>query len=171
MLMNDLHYKLTKALAQLASDVKKEILRRIDRYGYNERAGRNTLKGSDLERTMDVKVMKDDEIVFQIADYYQFIVRGWQRTGNYPGTMRLFVENITKWVRKNGIQSPDKTENQIVWAVIKSIWMRGIKPRPFINWDENDDVSVILPFLDDFFEKWADDVFKLIIQEIDKNFT
>lgn len=169
--MNDFQYRLLKALAQLGEDIKKEVLNRINKYGYNARAGRNTLVGSNLEKTMDVKVVSDNELVFQIADYYEFIVRGWKRTGNYPGTMRLFVDNITQWVRKNGLQSEGKTENQIVWAVIKSIFMRGIEPRPFIGWDENEDLSVILPFLDDYFDKWADEVFNQITDELDKYFS
>ena len=168
--MEDIKYKLSKALSELAVDIKKEILSRMRKYGFNERAGRNTLVGSDLEKSVDVKVVDDNTLAFEIADYYEFVVRGWKRTGNYPGTMGRFIENLTAWVRKNGIQSKDKTENQIVWAILKSIWMRGIEPRPFINWDENEDVSVILPFLDDYFDKWADNVFKLITDELDKYF-
>ena len=49
--------------------------------------------------------------------------------------------------------------------------MRGIEPRPFINWDENEDPSVVLPFLDDYFDKWADEVFNKITEELDKYFT
>jgi hypothetical protein len=168
--MNDIQYKLIKALAELADDIKKEIMARIEKYGYNPRAGRNTLVGSDLEKSVDVKVVSDNELVFEIADYYEFVVRGWKRTGRYPGTMRKFIENLTQWVRKNGIQSSNRTENQIVWAIVKSIFMRGIEPRPFINWDENDDPSVVLPFLDDYFDRWADEVFNKITEELDKYF-
>lgn len=168
--MDNLQYKLIKALAQLAEDIKKEIMARIEKYGYNPRAGRNTLIGSDLEKSVDVKVVSDNELVFEIADYYEFVVRGWKRTGRYPGTMRKFIENLTQWVRKNGIQSSNRTENQIVWAILKSIFMRGIEPRPFINWDENDDPSVVLPFLDDYFDRWADEVFNKITEELDKYF-
>ena len=168
--MNDIQYKLIKALAELASDIKKEIIARIEKYGYNPRAGRNTLVGSDLERSVDVKVVNDHELVFELADYYEFVVRGWKRTGNYPGTMRQFIDNLTQWVRKNGIQSSDRTENQIVWAILKSIFMRGIEPRPFINWDNNEDLSVILPFLDDYFDNWANEVFNKITEELDKYF-
>ena len=168
--MDNLQYKLIKALAQLADDIKKEIMARIQKEGYNPRAGRNTLIGSDLEKSVDVKVVSDNELVFEIADYYEFVVRGWKRTGRYPGTMRKFIENLTQWVRKNGIQSSNRTENQIVWAILKSIFMRGIEPRPFINWDENDDPSVVLPFLDDYFDRWADDVFNKITEELDKYF-
>lgn len=168
--MNELQYKLIKALAQLAEDIKKEIIARMQKYGYNSRAGRNTLIGSDLEKSMDVKVVSDSQLVFEIADYYEFIVRGWKRTGNYPGTMSKFIKSLTEWVRKNGIQSPNRTENQVVWAILKSIFKRGIEPRPFIGWDENEDLSVILPFLDDYFDKWADEVFNQITEELDKYF-
>ena len=158
------------ALNQLALMVKQEILRRIQQYGVNPRAGRNTLIGSDLEKSINVAPRGDNEIVFQIADYYEHIVLGWKRTGRFPGTMRLFVENITKWVRKNGIRFGNKTENQVVWAIVKSIWMRGIESRPFLNWDDSEDPSIIIPFLDDYFDKWSDLVWNQIIEELDKYF-
>lgn len=158
------------ALKQLAQMVKEEILRRIQQYGVNPRAGRNTLIGSDLEKSIKVEPRGDDEIVFQIADYYEHVVLGWKRTGRYPGTMRLFVENLTKWVRKNGITFAGRTENQVVWAILKSIWMRGIAPRPFLHFDENGDPSIIIPFLDDYFDKWSDLVWNQIIEELDKYF-
>lgn len=158
------------ALNQLAQDIKKEIIDRMHRYGMNRRAGRNTLINSDLEKSVEVKVVSGNEIVFQIADYFEYVVRGWKRTGNYPGTMRLFIENITKWVRKNGIRFAGKTENQVVWAIVKSIWMRGIESRPFLNWDDSEDPSLIIPFLDDYFDKWSDLVYNQIIEELDKYF-
>ena len=145
------------ALKQLAEDVKKEILRRMEQYGMNPRAGRNTLVGSDLEKSVSVEPTDKDTIVFQIADYFEYVVRGWKRTGNYPGTMRLFIDNITKWVRKNGIAFEGRTENQTVWAIVKSIWMRG--------------PAIIIPFLDDYFDKWSDLVWNQIIEELDKFFT
>ena len=159
------------ALNQLAQDIKKEIIDRMRRYGMNRRAGKNTLIGLDLEKSVEVKVVSGNEIVFQIADYFEYVVRGWRRTGNYPGTMRLFIENITKWVRKNGIRFGNKTENQAVWAIVKSIWMRGIEARPFLHWDDSEDPAIIIPFLDDYFDRWSDLVWNQIIEELDKYFT
>lgn len=158
------------AIKGLADMVKEEVLRRIQQYGMNKRAGKNTLVGSDLEKSINVKLTGDDAFVFQIADYYEHVVLGWKRTGRYPGTMRLFVENLTKWVRKNGITFAGRTENQVVWAILKSIWMRGIAPRPFLHFDENGDPSIIIPFLDDYFDKWSDLVWNQIIEELDKYF-
>lgn len=159
------------ALNQLAQDIKKEIIDRMRRYGMNRRAVKNTLIGSDLEKSVEVKVVSDEALVFYIADYYEYVVRGWSRTGRYPGTMRLFVENITQWVRKKGIRFGNKTENQVVWAIIKSIWMRGIEARPFLHWDDSEDPAIIIPFLDDYFDKWSDLVWNQIIEELDKYFT
>lgn len=158
------------AIKGLADMVKEEVLRRIQQYGMNKRAGKNTLVGSDLEKSINVKLTGDDAFVFQIADYFEYVVRGWSRTGRYPGTMRLFVENLTKWVRKNGITFAGRTENQVVWAILKSIWMRGIEPRPFLNWDDSEDPALIIPFLDDYFDKWSDLVWNQIIEELDKYF-
>ena len=158
------------ALKELANEVKLEIERRISAYGMNPRVGVNTLKGSELEKSISIEPTTGDTLVFQIADYFEFIVRGWKRTGRYPGTMGKFVENLTDWVRRKGIRFEGKTENQVVWAILKSIWMRGIAPRPFLNWDENGDPSVIMPFLDDYFDKWSDLVWNQIIEEIDKRF-
>ena len=80
--MDNLQYKLLKALSQLAEDIKKEIIARMHKYGYNTRAGRNTLIGSDLEKSVEVKVVNEKTLAFEIADYYEYIVRGWKRTGN-----------------------------------------------------------------------------------------
>lgn len=157
-----------QAFQELARQVKEEVLRRIERYGAN-RNGHNTLKGSSLEGSIRVE-STDDGIVLQIADYFEYVVRGWKRTGNYPGTMRQFVENITKWVRKKGIRFEGRTENQTVWAIIRSIWMRGIPPRPFLHWDDSEDPSLIIPFLDEYFDRWADMIWNQITEEIDKRF-
>ena len=158
------------AIQELAKMVKEEVLRRISQYGVNRRAGKNTLKGSELEKSIDVRITGDNAFVFQIADYFEYVVRGWKRTGNYPGTMRLFIENITNWVRRKGIRFGGKTENQVVWAIVKSIWMRGIEPRPFLHWDDSEDPALIIPFLDDYFDKWSDLVYNQIIEELDKYF-
>lgn len=158
------------AIMQLAQMVKEEVLRRMKQYGMNRRAGKNTLIGSELEKSVEVTVNDDNAFVFQIADHFEYVVRGWRRTGNYPGTMRHFVENLTMWVRRKGIRFDNKTENQVVWAILKSIWMRGIEARPFLHWDESEDPALIIPFLDDYFDKWSDLVYNQIIEELDKHF-
>ena len=162
-----------KALDELAKEIKNEIILRLhSSVGINQKTGTNTLIGSDLERSIDVKAIDDTTLVFQIADYYQYVVTGWKRTGRYPGTARLFIRNITDWVRRKHIQFGNLSQNQIVWILYRRMLIEGqeIAPRPFIEYDPEEDVSKILPFLDEFFEKWADSVFNIITSEIDKYF-
>lgn len=167
----DLH----SALKELADQIKEEIIRRMHSpVGVNPRTGRNTLIGSDLERSVEVSPSGEESIVFEIADYYEYIVSGWRRTGNFPNTAHLFIRNVTDWVRRKGIRLGDMTENQIVWYLYKRMLIEGrtIAPRPFINsgYNNDEDPSKILPFLDDFFGRWADRVFELITADTDKYF-
>ena len=166
---------LQAALQDLAKQVKEEIIRRLhSNVGVNRRTGQNTLIGSNLERSIDVRAEGDDSIVFEIADYYEYIVSGWRRTGNFPGTAHLFIRNVTNWVREKGVRLGSMSENQIVWYLYKRMLIEGreIAPRPFIEsgFNNDEDPAKILPFLDDFFNKWADKVFEKITEELDKQF-
>lgn len=175
-------YNATKALMKLAAMIKEELTRRISAYGVNPSTGQNTLRGSRLEASMDVKVMSDTELVFTIADYYQAVVLGWHGfTGRYPHTWSKAIDNISKWAVRNGLVGEGKNANQVAWAVFKAIQKRGIEGRPFLGVDLDSgerigepakgDPSIVLPFLDKFFETWADDVFEDITEELDKMFT
>lgn len=160
-----------EALQELAQMIKVEVLARMtSSVGVNPRTGTNTLEGSDLYKSVDVKPVSDNEIVFQIAAHYRFVVLGWKRTGNFGGGLGAFLKGLLQWMRKKGVHSPKHTDNQLAWAILKSIWNRNIQARPFINYDEGGDVSKILPFLDEFFEKWADNVFDDMCHELDEYF-
>lgn len=168
---------LRTALDELAMDIYKEIIRRLrSGLGVNPRTGTNTLIGSDLEES--ILVYPNDSsngLVFQIAQHWEYIVLGWRHTGNFPGTKREFLRNLLEWVKRKNIQFTSKkgkklTQNQTVWLVYRSINERLIAPRPFINYDPDGDPAVILPFLEDYFNRWADELFEKIIKEIDKHF-
>lgn len=172
---------LRKALQELADKIKEEIARRISAYGTNSR-GENTLKGSNLEASIDVKVVSDDELVFQIADYYQAIVLGWHGfTGRYPHTWSDAIDKISKWAVKHGLVGEGKNANQVAYAIFKAIQKRGIQGRPFLGVDTQSgerigepavgDPSIVLPFLDKFFDEWSDKVFEDIISELNKYFS
>ena len=158
-----------RELQKLADDVKKIIQGRIEEYGYNERAHRNTLKGSDLERTMNV-VPTDKGLALQIADYWEFISRGWKRTHNYPDTYQAFVTNVDKWVTKNNIRFGNMTQSVVVFLIIRNIWYNGIKARPFLIYDDDGDLSKMLPELDDLIDKWFDELFEGIMEDVNKYF-
>lgn len=162
---------LRKALQELADKIKEEVLRRMESYrGVNPRTGENTLKDSKLYKSVEVKVVSEDTLAFQIADYYTYVVGG-RRPGWGTPPPTGFVQGVTNWVRERGIRFNGKTENQTIWAIIKSIVKRGIQGRAILgNGYENDDPSYVLPFLDDFFDEWSDKVFEDIISELNKYF-
>ena len=161
----DLH----KALQELADKVKEIVELRIRRYGVNPRTGSNTLQGSDLERSIDVSP-SEDGIVLQIADYWEFVSRGWARTGNYPNTFHLFVKNLTNWVRKKNIRFGNLTENQIVWVVLNKIWAKGIRPRPFMVYNDEGDLTEMIPELKSYMDKWFEELIDSIFEDINNYF-
>lgn len=164
--------ELKTALKQLADDIKSEVLKRMEsEKGINTKTGTNTLVGSNLYKSVDTRVEGTDAIVFQIADYYTYVVGGWTKSGKGGGTLQEFIDNVDAWMHRKGIQG---NPNRIVWAIYRraKAMRYGIDPRPFLgNGYENPDPAYVLPFLDDFFNKWADDVFDEITKEIDKIFS
>lgn len=158
-----------EALKELAETVKRIVNERIGKYGINEKTGTNTLEGSNLQKSLDVYPIEDG-IALQIADYWQFISRGWARTGNYPGTFSQFVKNVNDWVRRKNIRWGNLTQNQITYIVIRNIWTRGLRPRPFMIWDDEGDLTKMIPELNAYIDKWFDDIFEEITKDIDKFF-
>lgn len=158
-----------EALQELADEMKSILEARIEKYGYNYRAGENTLKGSELERSIEITA-KDDGVELKINAYWEFVSRGWKRTGNYPNTFAQMVSNILQWVRTKGIRFGSLTENQITWAVVKSIWTRGIAARPFIVYSDDGDLTKMIPELEAYIDKWFDTLFEAIITDLDKYF-
>lgn len=158
-----------EALQELADEMKSILEVRIEKYGYNYRAGENTLKGSELERSIEITA-KDDGVVLKINTYWEFVSRGWKRTGNYPNTFAQMVSNVLQWVRTKGIRFGGLTENQITWAVVKSIWTRGITARPFMVYSDDGDLTKMIPELDAYIDKWFDTLFEAIINELTKYF-
>lgn len=158
-----------KALQELADKVKKIVLQRVKDYGYNERAHMNTLENSDLIKNMKV-TPTDDGLALQIASYWEFVSRGWQRTHNYPDTYQAFVTNVDRWVTKKGIRFGDMPQAQVVFLIIRNIWLNGIKSRPFLVYDDDGDLSKMIPELEGIMDKWFDELFEAILTDVNKYF-
>ena len=157
------------ALMELAEVVKRILNDRIKQYGIIQKRGTNTLEGSNLQQSIKVDIIEEG-IALQIADYWEFVSRGWKRTGNYSGTFSQFVRNVDDWVRRKGIKFGDLTQSQIVWAVIKNIWNNGLRSRPFMVYDEEGDLEKMIPELNDYMDKWFDELFDAITNDLDKYF-
>ena len=157
------------AFEELAEAVKRLVQYRIKLYGINPKTGTNTLQGSELEKSLSVDTTEDG-ITLQIADYWQFVSRGWKRTGNYPGTMSQFIHNVNDWVRRKNIRFGNLHQSVIVYTIVNNIMRNGLKPRPFMVYDDDGDLTKMIPELNDYMDKWFDRLFELIITDLDKYF-
>lgn len=120
-----------KALQELCNEVKQIIKYRIVHYGVNPKTGANTLQGSDLEKSIDIKPLENG-FALSIADYWEFVALGWHRSHRFEGTMNQFVRNIDDWIRRKGIRLGNLTQAQMVFVIIRNIMNNGLRERPFL---------------------------------------
>ena len=157
--------ELHSALQELCNEVKAILDSRVAEYGINPRTGTNTLQGSDLINNMTVKPTENG-IALTIADYWTYVSTGWKRSHRFEGTMNQFLYNVDRWVVKKNIRFEGKTQSQVVWAIVMNIMNNGIKERPFMVFDEEGDLTKMIPELNDILDEWFERLFELIIKDI-----
>ena len=160
---------LQKALKELCDEVKQILKYRIAHYGVNPKTGTNTLEGSELEKSIEIKPTENG-ISLQIADYWEFVALGWHRTHRFQGTMNQFVKNIDDWVRRKGISVPNMTQSQLVFVIIRNIMNNGLRERPFLVYDPEGDLSKMIPELENIMDDWFENLFAAITLDLDKYF-
>lgn len=165
MLENDIQ----AAFRDLAEEIKAILNSRIRQYGVNPKIGKNTLQGSELEKSIKVEPTENG-IALQIANYWEFVSRGWERTHNYEGSMALFIRNVDDWIRRKGIRFGKMNQAQMVFLITRNIMEHGLKARPFMVWDDNGDLSKMIPELNESVDVWMDRLFETIIKELNDYF-
>ena len=80
------------------------------------------------------------------------------------------MENLNRWVEEKGITFGNLSQNQIVWAVLNNIWNNGIQARPFMVYDDEGDLTKMIPELEIYIDHWFDTLFEAIITDLDKYF-
>ena len=122
----------------------------------NKKVGRNTIIGSDLYKTLQVKATNDGDLVFDILlnDYLTFIESGRRKGAKMPP-----VEPIVKWAKKHGIP----TDNGTIYLIRRAISRDGIAPRPFMD--------KVFEDIDYAWDKaWADELFDELTRLITEYF-
>ena len=160
---------LQKAFKELAEEVKQILKYRIVHYGVNQKTGTNTLQGSELEASIEIKPTENG-ISLQIADYWEFVALGWRRTHRFEGTMNQFVRNIDDWVRRKGISVPNMTQSQLVFVIIRNIMNNGLRERPFMVYDEEGDLSKMIPELENIMDDWFENLWIELTKDLDNYF-
>ena len=156
-------------LRKLCEEVKKILKDRIKKYGYNERDRKNTLQGSELEKSISVEPIEYG-LALTIADYWQHVSLGWERTGRYQNTWNEFLTNIDRWVTRKNIQLGDMTKAEMVKYIIYQIWYHGIRKREFMVYDDDGDLTKMIPELEGYIDEWFDSLFEAIITDLNKHF-
>lgn len=165
--MEDTSRLVLRALMELADDIKDEIRKRMKAYG---------LEGSNLYNSMDVKVMDSSTIAIELASYYINVIRGRNKVvakwiPNRPrsnNNSQLF-NALLEWVKAKKISLNGQDENRSAWIAYRSVLEHGIKARPFL-YGKDEDIDSLMPFLDTFFDKWAEEVFEIILTNVNNWF-
>lgn len=159
-----------KALQELCNEVKQIIKYRIVHYGVNPKTGTNTLQGSELEKSIDIRPLENG-FALSIADYWEFVSLGWHRSHRFEGTMNQFVRNIDYWIRRKGIRLGNLTQAQMVFVIIRNIMNNGLRERPFMKYDPEGDLTVMIPELENILDDWFENLFAAITEDLDKYFS
>lgn len=146
----------TKVMYAIGKDIAK-IVRTVmeSNVGINSKVGVNTLSNSNLYNDLSVIATNDGDLVFDLMlnDYLTFIESGRRKGAKMPP-----VEPIIRWCRQKGIP----TDNSTVYLIRRAISRDGIKARPFM--------VHVFEEIDREWDSWADEIFNLIMDEIDKFF-
>ena len=146
----------TKVMYAIGKDIAK-IVRMVmeSNVGINSKVGVNTLSNSNLYNDLSVIATNDGDLVFDLMlnDYLTFIESGRRKGAKMPP-----VEPIIRWCRQKGIP----TDNSTVYLIRRAISRDGIKARPFM--------VHVFEEIDREWDSWADEIFNLIMDEIDKFF-
>lgn len=121
----------------------------------NQKVGRNTIIGSDIYNTLQVKSTNDGDLIFDIIlnDYLTYIESGRRKGAKFPP-----VEPIVRWARKRGIP----TDNSTIFLIRRAISRDGIAPRPFM--------ATVFEQIDLNMENWYDKLFEEITKYINEFF-
>lgn len=148
--------EISKIIMEFSKDIMALVRMVMEsNVGINSKVGVNTLVNSNIYKTLSVKATNDGDLVFDIIlnDYLVFIENGRRKGAKMPP-----VEPIVRWCKQKGIP----TDNSTIYLIRRAISRDGIKARPFM--------AHVMEELDSEWDGVADEIFNVIIQEIDKFF-
>lgn len=92
----------------------------------------DVMRKIDLDKSDLVKnskfIWKNNNVEVIMDDYYTFVDKG-RRRGRQPP-----ISSILTWMNDKGIRAPSgTTQEQLAFAIARSIGDKGLKARPFVN--------------------------------------
>lgn len=117
------------------------------------------LQGSDLYYSIEYEY-RQDKFMLIANDYFQYVAYGRK-----PRARKVPVEDLIKWMKRKGIAPKNGDYNGTAFAIQRSIYLNGLKPRPFVNPIIETDLDLIS---EDFAYNLSEDIALLIAQDIEK---
>ena len=148
-------------ISKIVMEFSKDIMALVrmvmeSNVGINSKVGVNTLVNSQIYNTLSVRATNDGDLIFDIIlnDYLVFIENGRRKGAKMPP-----VEPIVRWARSKGIP----TDNSTIYLIRRAISRDGVKARPIMQhvFEEIDRT---------WDDEWADEIFNIIMEEINKFF-
>ena len=115
--------------------------------GVNNKVGKNTLVDSDIFNSVGVKSEDIEVVTLLVNDYIDYIEHG-RKAGSFPPP-----HAIAEWCARKGLP----TDNSTVFLICRSIYEKGIAPRPIFDGSEG-----VWETIDSVFDAWAEEIFTAI---------
>ena len=124
--------------------------------GINRKVGVNTLKDSELFKSVRASASGDIVIDLLLNDYVISV-----ESGRRKGSTTTPFDVIASWCKRKGLPS----DNSTVWAICRAISRDGIAPRPVM--------ATVFDLMDsdEWSGRWLDELFEEITKVLDNYFS
>lgn len=146
--------KVAEVIAKDVVDIVRSVME--GETGVNRKVGINTLKDSELFKSVRASASGDVVIDLLLNDYIIYVESGRRKGAKCPP-----FDVIARWCRRKGL--PD--DNGTVWAICRAISRDGIAPRPVM--------ATAFEMMDDekWSGRWLDLLFDELTEVLDKYFS
>ena len=146
-----------KILESISNDIV-EIVQMVladDDIGENIKVKKNTLKDSELAKSVAAKLDADNCIInLLINQYIEYIERGRERYH----TPKVPIDALRNWALKK----LGKADNETLFKIQNSIFQFGIRPRPIMYY--------VFEKIDQLMADKFDDLFNAVLVEVNNYF-
>ena len=158
--MNNVKQDIVVALQMIAQDMADLLVATIEDpdIGWNNKTNTNTLKDSNLVKTIKHKIGTIDNPVVEIYvnNYIEYIERG----RHIHHTPKVPLDALADWVQRKLHKQPT---NKLLYAIQQSIYLKGIRPRPIIYyWMQQIDKEWDRTYADLIFDTLTKDLDKIL---------
>ena len=153
---DELIARVASVIADIMTQAKAIVLAVMSSdIGVNKKVRKNTLVDSDIFNSVGVKSDDIEVVTLLVNDYIDYIEHG-RSAGSFPPP-----QAIAEWCSRKGLP----TDNSTVFLICRSIYEKGIAPRPIFDGSEG-----VWETIESVFDAWAEDIFNAITSGLTEYF-